>query len=594
MRTSTARACGHAAISFMFQEQLDIVNIVPQPFRTRSKESTGAGRAVQMPGSEAAQAQPRMACLEEIVYRQGGPLRLLARPVRVCEPCVGIGGLRRLVLMCGGLYNATAAYDVDADLGHFYASLQKHEVGAAAEGLSSVHTGPVEGDLLKVPLEEVESCELLAAGPPCQPWSSSGEKGGCNDPRAEVMDRTVNLIIEQAWQGQLSVAVLENSSRLLATEYAEEILRRLQAAVPFFQWELRKSDLSHIFPHSRERMWLRGMRRDALLTDELPEPLEAESLGSWVPLDSLLDETPQPLNPIKLSKMQQCNLVAYQELVQMDAERGLAGRIALFELDRSPLKSFGGSIMYDRCMALRTSGPKVFMLLTAEAKKPWQEHTLHRFLSTEERCRLQGHDGSLALHFRTKVAALRGTGNAFHPLHLGSMLLPMIRQAFLTGVLNPDKPKNLSHAELLALSPPAGFPKLPSSASEPEGAGGVFDELFSDGETFEAYVARAASPRSSKQPAKENSSKRIVSEPPATCVGEALPHSLCLREPSSGSSDAASEVACASDLAASSGADARSGCSWNAGCLRKRTATVPVIDIATPQKVARRRLPELL
>ena len=66
-------------------------------------------------------------------------------------------------------------------------------------------------------------------------------------------------------------------------------------------------------------------------------------------------------------------LAMYQELVEMDAERGLAGRIAFFELDRSPLKSYGGSIMYDRCMALRTGGPKVFMLLTCQAKWPWHQ-----------------------------------------------------------------------------------------------------------------------------------------------------------------------------------------------------------------------------
>ena len=384
--------------------------------------------------------------------RLGGPLRLLGRPVRACEPCIGIGGLRRLVLAAGGQYEATAAYDVDTDLQHFYASLRRHEFGAAAAGLDTVHTGPEDGDLLKLRREEMESCEMLVGGPPCQPWSFCGEKGGCNDPRSEVMDETVNMIIEQAWRGQLCLVVLENSSRLLGTEYLAEIMRRLEISVPFFKWDAHKSDLCEVFPQSRERLWLRGMRLDALCAAEIPEPLQPHDLGGWVPMDALLDETSEPLNPSKLTKMQQCNLVAYQELVEMDAERGLAGRIAFFELDRSPLKSYGGSIMYDRCMALRTGGPKVFMLLTCQAKWPWHQQTLHRFLSLEERCRVQGHDGSLALHFRTKAAAMRGTGNAFHPLHLGTMLLPMLKEAYLTGALRREGPNTLSQKELLSMS----------------------------------------------------------------------------------------------------------------------------------------------
>ena len=228
-----------------------------------------------------ARDSPDGACgLEEILYRLGGPLRLLGRPVRACEPCIGIGGLRRLVLAAGGQYEATAAYDVDTDLQHFYASLRRHEFGAAAAGLDTVHTGPEDGDLLKLRREEMESCEMLVGGPPCQPWSSSGEKGGCNDPRSEVMDETVNMIIEQAWRGQLCLVVLENSSRLLGTEYLAEIMRRLEISVPFFKWDAHKSDLCEVFPQSRERLWLRGMRLDALCAAEIPEPLQPHDLAA--------------------------------------------------------------------------------------------------------------------------------------------------------------------------------------------------------------------------------------------------------------------------------------------------------------------------
>ncbi|CAE7443318.1 haeIIIM [Symbiodinium sp. CCMP2592] len=397
----------------------------------------------------------RAVSLEHMLYKLGGPFRLLSRPLRVCEPCIGIGGLRRLILACGGQYEATAGYDSDIALAAFYRSLQKHEPSAAGDTLAKVHIGPLQGDILSLSLLEMETCEALVGGPPCQPWSASGEKAGCQDPRADVMDQTITMVIEQAWRGQLCIVVLENSSLLLTSPFLAEIMRRLEISVPFFHWEVCKSDLSRIFPQSRERCWLRGMRRDAMLASKLPAPLQMEDLGGYVPLQSLLDTGVQPFNPIKLSKNQQCNLVAYMEQVRIDAAKGAAGQIALFELDRCPLKAFGEKLMYDRCMALRTTGPPIFMVVTSEVDKHWSEHTLHRFLSLEERCKIQGHEGSLALHFPTKAALLRGTGNAFHPLHLASMLMPMVREAYLTGVLSPAGPNSLSDQQLLELLPGA-------------------------------------------------------------------------------------------------------------------------------------------
>ena len=228
----------------------------------------------------------------------------------------------------------------------------------------------------------------------------------------------------------LLVVVLENSSRLRKTQYFTEVMNRLRAAVPFFVWEDCLSELSEVFPHHRERVWLRGMRRDAMLTTELPRPLESQDLGYWIPLETVLDEMPQPVNPAELGTNQACNLAGHMKKTETGAEKGQAGRIAMLEPDRSPLKSYGGNVQYDRCVALRASGPKVLLVATSEIGKPWREHTFHRFLSAEERCRLQGHDGSLVLRFPNQSAAKKGTGNAFHPLQLGMMYLPMLSQMF--------------------------------------------------------------------------------------------------------------------------------------------------------------------
>ena len=118
----------------------------------------------------------------------------------------------------------------------------------------------------------------------------------------------------------------------------------------------------------------------------------------------------------------------------------------MLKLDQSPLK--------DRCMALRTSGSKVFVA-SLEVGKPWHEHTLHR--------RLQGHNGSLALHFPNQAAAKKETGNAFHLLQLGMMYLSMLKEVFLTGALKKEGPHTLTKKELLELAPD---PSEPSYCAE--------------------------------------------------------------------------------------------------------------------------------
>ena len=165
----------------------------------------------------------------------------------------------------------------------------------------------------------------------------------------------------------------------------------------------------------------------------------------------------------------------------------------MLELDRSPLKTFGGNIQYDRCVALRASGPKVFVVASSEVGKPWHEHTLHRFLSSEERCRLQGHDGSLALHFPNQAAAKKGTGNAFHPLQLGMMYLPMLKEAFLTGALKKEGPHTLTKKELLGLVPDPSEPsycaELPEEKEECD-----FEADLEASHEWESNLPETASP----------------------------------------------------------------------------------------------------
>ncbi|CAE7550199.1 ngoPIIM [Symbiodinium sp. CCMP2592] len=324
-------------------------------------------------------------------YRAGRVLRVLGRPLRVTEPCVGLGGLRRLCELSGSQYLSTQGFDTEASLLPYYNNLQRF---CGASGVQALRLG-TDGDVEKVNPESLLPVEAIVAGPPCQPWAGTGQQQGTADARASVMDVCIGWIIAQAWQGQLLAFAVENSPRLRGTPYLRELLQRLRACIPMFAVSVEVHDLCQLCPQHRERLWIRGLRRDCLRgLPGLPPPLSMKDLGGKVkvPLETVLVEKHgdgkvlKPTDPGSLCPNMQCNLAAYLSRVQGDIENGKAGEIAVIELDRNPLKDFGGGIVYDGTPPLRTKGPKLWLLRTQDVKekRPWQEHSLHRYMLQEE------------------------------------------------------------------------------------------------------------------------------------------------------------------------------------------------------------------
>ncbi|CAE7273226.1 ngoPIIM [Symbiodinium natans] len=405
--------------------------------------------------------------LEQVAFRAGRVLRALGRPLRVTEPCVGLGGLRRLCELSHSEHCESQAFDTEASLISYYRGLAKH-MGAGS--LDKMKLGS-DGDILNLSVETLQPSEVFAAGPPCGPWAATGARMGTSDSRSDVMDTCVAWIIFQAWQGQLVAFVLENSRLLKGTQYLDEILSRLRFCVPFFRVEAQVHNLRTIFPHDRERLWIRGMRRDCLGPEaSLPVPFTAKDLGGRVDMRTLIDSAVPPVDPASLSHRMRCNLAAYITRIEEDVLAGKAGTVAVVELDRSPLRDYGKQIVYDMIPPLRTAGPKLFLLLSEEVKNclPWQRQRLHRFVTPEERFMFQGHSGLACRMFDNKTAALKAAGNAYHPLHLASMLCPMLEQAYIYGAL-PEEPTRLSTQELQELIPavtPAALSDDPAEAED--------------------------------------------------------------------------------------------------------------------------------
>lgn len=397
--------------------------------------------------------------MENILHQVGRIFRWLGRCPSMAEPCVGVGGLRTWVQASGIPYQATACIDFDKDIALFYDSLKEKGEG----GLDTVESGPVEGDMLSKPLDSLQPCEVFVAGPPCQPYAGNGKKMGFSDSRSEVLERCIDWIEDLAWKGELVAFLLENSERLAEHSEFWHLIERLTCSTPFFKIEVQAHDLSSLVPHSRPRLWVRGLRVDCLPQPEegLPPPVSLESLGvKRFALQDFLEEGAPNLSPEQLTPIMRSNLSVYKRMAMEAIKDGVEAAVVACELDRNPLRAYGGTVVFDCVPSFRCGGPQIFLLSVDDISGPWEAQRLHRFLTVRERFALQGHPHALAEHFAGRTASMKASGNAFNVLAMAAMLAPLLESAARAGVLqrSSGSRKPLSEEELMGLVPSEGPP----------------------------------------------------------------------------------------------------------------------------------------
>ena len=110
------------------------------------------------------------------------------------------------------------------------------------------------GDINFINCSDLESdVEVLVAGPPCQPWSPVGKKGGEYDDRSLVYLQVISMIVHYAHKGSLLFFLVENSSLLAKSAFLRDVMQYLSAALPWFVVDYVKQDLQAVFPHSRSQ-----------------------------------------------------------------------------------------------------------------------------------------------------------------------------------------------------------------------------------------------------------------------------------------------------------------------------------------------------
>lgn len=354
--------------------------------------------------------------------------------LRVAEPCAGsLASVRDALAVSGTSFTPVNVYDVQNGL----CQMARMLYGEAAQTFNLGRSG---GNLLDVPLDMLSDAHGLISGPPCPPWSSSGKRKGQSDARAAVFDRVVDWVIELGMRGTLVFFILENVPGILSpiepgsnVRYVDTVFDILRAALPPFGLGVARFNMSSVLPINRERVFLYGLRRDCY-TAELPRPLDLTGLQP-VPGLSLLDMDLPCVLPGQLKHpSENNNLKLYEAFVKEEmAKRSEPACFVCFHVGRSFNRVWKASLYFDEFPCLTCNNRALFLMSLWDIDEPPHERLLHRYLSNQERFRLQGLPPELVGTLERKTAEVVA-GNAFPHQLVAAVSIPLLQSISESGI----------------------------------------------------------------------------------------------------------------------------------------------------------------
>lgn len=213
------------------------------------------------------------------------------QPLRSLELFTGTGGLALGVHRAGFRNVALIEWNKDA-----CETLTENMARRAIPGLAKWNI--VEEDVRGVSFENFASLDLVAGGPPCQPFSIGGKHRGWNDsrdmipqfiravrevqPRAFILENVKGLT-RQAFRNYLSYIQLQLTHPGVLRRPRETWLRHLSRLEDLYtrgtRSELRYNVITRLLnaanygvPQTRERVFIVGFRSDVAAEWHFPEP----------------------------------------------------------------------------------------------------------------------------------------------------------------------------------------------------------------------------------------------------------------------------------------------------------------------------------
>lgn len=191
-------------------------------------------------------------------------------PMQGKMPC-----LASLFSGCGGMDKGFA----DAGFRIAYAN----DFDKDAQAVYRLNLGEIDGrDIREVPAEDIPDCDVIAAGFPCQPFSTAGLRKGTDDPRGMLYKECLRIIGRK----MPKAVVFENVRGILSAKgpsgnsLAEAIAADLghMGGVGYdVEYKLLNAS-DYGVPQNRMRVIFVGIRRDLGTKYEFPEPIPKRGL----------------------------------------------------------------------------------------------------------------------------------------------------------------------------------------------------------------------------------------------------------------------------------------------------------------------------
>ena len=189
------------------------------------------------------------------------------RPVRLGCLAGGYDGLQQGWLDAGVWHVVQWYYDIDSKL---LPALWHHHKRNPCKlfGFKAVHhLGPLDGDICRLNVKELDPVDFLAAGAPCQGFCKEGLQLGTADPRTLVFFKVLDVIDDQIENKGLQGFCLENAKEVTQTIGGLEAMSKIvyERMEKHKHWEVKAwilNALNHSQPESRHRWYCVGRPKD--------------------------------------------------------------------------------------------------------------------------------------------------------------------------------------------------------------------------------------------------------------------------------------------------------------------------------------------
>lgn len=143
----------------------------------------------------------------------------------------------------------------------------------------NLNTTVVKGDIKTISVDEVPNCDIIAAGFPCQPFSSAGSRKGVSDDRGTLFEEALRIIEAK----NPLVIVFENVRGILSTKnldgsfLLDSIVSTMKDLNPGYdiKYKLIKAS-DYGVPQQRYRVIFVGFRKDLNVEYDFPNPTHSK------------------------------------------------------------------------------------------------------------------------------------------------------------------------------------------------------------------------------------------------------------------------------------------------------------------------------